>query len=278
MNNPICLVTGATNGIGLETARLLAARGASVVLVGRSRERCETVSHALNQQIGHGPVDYLVADLLSQAEIRQLAEIFKQRYDRLDVLINNAGAHFVKRQETVDGLENTFALNHLACFLLTGLLLDRLKASAPARIVNVASAAHVGIRLDFDDLQSTHDYADWPAYKRSKLANVLFTYELARRLNGTGVTANALHPGLVRSGFWAGDRFGLKQRLRYALRAISPAKAARYVVYLATSPEVEGVTGRYFDRGRLAESSPESYDEDAARRLWDVSAQLTQRG
>ena len=278
MNNPICLVTGATSGIGLETARFLAARGASVILVGRSRERCETVTRTINQHTGNGQADYLVADLSSQAEIRQLTDTFRQRYDRLDVLVNNAGAHFATRHETVDGLEKTFALNHLAYFLLTNLLLDLLKASAPARIVNVASAAHIGIRLDFDDLQSARRYADWPAYKRSKLANVLFTYELARHLDGTGVTANALHPGLVRSAFWAEDQFGLKQRLRFALRAISPTKAAQYVLYLATSPDLDGVTGRYFDRGRLAESSPESYDADAARRLWDVSARLTQLG
>jgi NAD(P)-dependent dehydrogenase (short-subunit alcohol dehydrogenase family) len=275
MDGKICLVTGATSGIGLETARGLAARGATVVVVGRNAEKCTAASDAIRRDTGHDAVEPLHADLSSQADVRALAEAFTRRYDRLHVLVNNAGAHFATRQVTVDGLEKTFALNHLAYFLLTELLLDTLKVSAPARIVNVASAAHMGVSLDFDDLQSERDYADWPAYKRSKLANVLFTYELARRLAGSGVTANALHPGLVRSNFWAGDSFGLKQRLRFALRAISPAKAARYVLHLATSPEVEGMSGRYFDRGRLAESSPESYDEAAARRLWAVSDRLT---
>jgi NAD(P)-dependent dehydrogenase (short-subunit alcohol dehydrogenase family) len=272
----VCLVTGATGGIGLVTARELARGGAVVVGVGRSPERAKAAAAQLRQQTGNAAVEYLVADLSAQAEIRRLAEAFRQRYDRLDVLVNNAGAMFLRREETVDGLERTFALNHLAYFLLTHRLLPVLRASAPARIVNVASAAHVGARLDFDDLQSRRGYRGFRAYGRSKLANVLFTYELARRLAGTGVTANALHPGFVGTGFGQQTAGRLAPLWRVVqLFALSPEHGAQTSIYLAGSPAVEGVTGQYFVKQQPVRSSPASYDEAVARHLWEVSLQLT---
>jgi retinol dehydrogenase-12 len=297
-----CLVTGATAGIGEVTARELARRGARLVIVGRSQERCAATAGAIQQATGNPSVEFLVADLSSQAEIRRLAREFLERHRRLDVLINNAGALFAHRQESVDGIEMTLALNHLGYFLLTNLLLDTLKASAPARIVNVSSHAHTDVKgLDFDDLQTLararkfwgygqSEFASLlftlfapmrhPAflqYARSKLANLLFTYELARRLEGTGVTVNALHPGFVASRFMAGNgALGWFLRRWAGLFGISAEEGAQTSVYLATSPEVEGVTGKYFAKHKAVASSPASRDEAAARRLWQLSEELTQ--
>ncbi len=277
MTGKVMLVTGATSGIGAVTARALAAAGgATVVLVGRDRERSAAAVEQIRRSTGNQSVEYLLADLSSQAEIRRLADEFLGRYDRLDVLVNNAGAMFWSRQETVDGLERTFALNHLSYFLLTNLLLDRLKASAPARVVSVSSAAHDGARIDFDDLQGKRSYAGMRAYGQSKLANVLFTYELARRLKGTGVTANALHPGFVATNFATNN--GEIVRLVMAIIhrfALSPDRGAQTSIYLATSPEVEGVTGKYFSNSKAVRSSDISYDEAVAHRLWDASSELT---
>jgi NAD(P)-dependent dehydrogenase (short-subunit alcohol dehydrogenase family) len=218
----------------------------------------------------------MLADLSSQEQIRRLADDFKAAYPRLDVLINNAGVFRSERITTADGIEMTFAVNHLAYFLLTNLLLDVLKASAPSRIVNVSSGAQSNGTIDFDDLQGEKGYKGTKAYSQSKLANVLFTYELARRLEGTGVTANCLHPGAVRTNFGSGSSgvFGFMVR---ALRPfiISPEKGAETSIYLASSPEVEGVSGRYFVKKAEARSSDVSYDERLARRLWKVSAELT---
>ncbi|CAN5637284.1 hypothetical protein BH24ACT21_BH24ACT21_06280 [soil metagenome] len=200
MEGKVCLVTGATSGIGKVTAHELAKQGATVVIVGRSRQKVEATVEEINSRTGNQSVEYLLADLSSQKEIRSLAREFKSRYDRLDVLVNNAGAVFAEYGETEDGVERTFAVNHLNYFLLTNLLLDVLEASAPSRIVNVASGAHQGAELDFDDLGAKQNYGFMRAYGRSKLANIMFTYELARRLEGTGVTANALHPGSVATG------------------------------------------------------------------------------
>ena len=199
MEGKVCLVTGATAGIGLVTALELARQGARVIGVGRSPERCAEAARQIREQTGTSAVEFLVADLSSQAEVRRLADQVKAATGRLDVLVNNAGLIRLEREVTVDGLEMTFALNHLAYFLLTNLLLDTLKASTPARIVSVASAAHQGCKINFDDLQGETKYSPWRAYQQSKLANILFTRELARRLEGTGVTANALHPGYVRT-------------------------------------------------------------------------------
>lgn len=276
MSGKVCLITGATSGIGLVAARELAGQGAQVILVGRNPDRCESAVEEIRSQTGNQKVESLLADLSSQEQVRDVARQFRERHQRLDVLVSNAGALWMRRQETVDGLEMTFALNHLAYFLLTNLLLDRLTASAPARIINVSSGAHRRAVLDFDDLIGQRRYSGWKAYCRSKLANLLFTYELARRLEGTGVTANALHPGFVATNFaahtgWKGSLIYLMARLF----AISPEKGARTIVYLASSPEVTSVNGRYFVREQAVPSSPASYDEAAARRLWEVSAVMT---
>jgi NAD(P)-dependent dehydrogenase (short-subunit alcohol dehydrogenase family) len=230
----------------------------------------------IREQTGATSVEYRIADLSSQAEIRRLAQEVKSSIPRIDVLVNNAGGLYLKRQETGDGLEMTFALNHLAYFLLTNLLLDIIKASAPARIVSVASEAHQGGRINFDDLQGKTKYSPWRAYQQSKLANVLFTRQLARRLQGTGVTANALHPGYVKTEIFRAEGFaGWLLRRAADLFAITPEQGAQTSVYLATSPEVEDVSGQYFARQEPVASSPESQDEAAASRLWQVSEELT---
>ncbi len=276
MEGEVCLVTGASAGIGLVTARELARRGARVIGVGRSAERCAEAERQIRQATGSKVIQYVVADLSAQAEVRRLAQEVNTSTNRLDVLVNNAGLIRTKREVTVDGLEMTFALNHLAYFLLTNLLLDTLKASAPARIVSVSSAAHQGSKINFDDLQGEKKYSGWRAYQQSKLANVLFTRELARRLEGTGVTANALHPGYVRTQIFrvAGFTGWLLRRAAEVL-AISPEEGARTTIYLATSPEVEGQTGQYFVKQKRVASSRESLDDATARKLWDVSAKLT---
>jgi NAD(P)-dependent dehydrogenase (short-subunit alcohol dehydrogenase family) len=276
ISGKVCLVTGATAGIGAVTARELARRGATVVLVGRNREKTEATTRRIRDETGNPAVEFLLADLSAQAEVRRLAEQFRQRHPRLDVLINNAGAFFSQRRESPDGIELTLALNHLAYFLLTNLLVDALRASAPAQIVNVASNAHQGAQIDFDDLQGRRRYSGIRAYAQSKLANVLFTYELARRLEGTRVTANALHPGFVATSFFEGNGwFGWVTRRLAGVLALSPEQGARTSIYLATAPEVEGVSGRYFVKEKEAASSRASHDEAAARRLWQVSEELT---
>jgi NAD(P)-dependent dehydrogenase (short-subunit alcohol dehydrogenase family) len=295
MYGKVCLVTGAASGIGAITAQALAQQGAAVILVDRDSEKGAVTVNQIKQQTGNPAVEFMRADLSAQKEIRQLAQQFKSRYQRLDVLVNNAGAIFPQRQETVDGLEMTFALNYLAYFLLTNLLLDMIKASAPARIINVSSRAHARAPIDFDDLGSRSDYRGPRAYARSKLAIVLFTYELARRLEGTGVTVNTLHPGSVATNFSTnhggvvgllmrmiatnfamnnGKGTGLLARLfRFAL--ISPEEGAQTSIYLATSPEVAGITGKYFVKCKAVPSSPDSYDTATADRLWQVSAAHT---
>jgi retinol dehydrogenase-12 len=277
MAGKTCLVTGATAGIGQVAARELARRGASVVAVGRSRQRCEATVESIRRETGNPAVDYLVADLSAQAEVRRLAREVVDRHARLDVLLNNAGAMFSRRRDSVDGIEMTFALNHLAYFLLTHLLLGVLKEGPSARVVNVASEAHRFVsKVDFDDPQGKRKYGGWHAYGQSKFANLLFTYELARRLAGSGVTANALHPGFVASRFTEGNgAMGWMMRRMASVFAISPERGAKTSIHLASSPEVEGVTGKYFSRERPIESSRPSRDEAAARRLWDLSQELT---
>jgi NAD(P)-dependent dehydrogenase (short-subunit alcohol dehydrogenase family) len=274
MQGRICLVTGATGGIGKATALGLARLGATLVLVTRDPRRGDATVAEIKQQTGNDALDYLTADLASQQSIRQLADEFKGKYRHLHVLINNAGGVF-PRTYTVDGLEKTFALNHLAYFLLTELLLDVLKASAPARIVSVSSEAERGGKINFDDLQSHKRYSAMSAYSQSKLANIMWTYELARRLEGTGVTANCLHPGAVTTSF--GNSIPLMNWVyRLGGRFMrTPEKGAETVIYLASSPEVEGVTGKYFQDCKPIKSVPRSYDREDARRLWQVSAELT---
>jgi len=276
MDGKICLITGATSGIGWESARALAAQGATVALVGRDAERAEKAVAAIRSATGSVLVESYLADLSAQAEVQRLAQEFRARHDRLDVLINNAGAMFPRRRESVDGIEMTLALNHLAPFLLTNLLLDTLKASALSRIVTVSSGAHLGARVYFDDLQFTRRYGPWRAYGQSKLMNVLFTNELARRLAGSNVTANALHPGFVASNFGKrGSEFWAAAFTLMRPFMISAEQGAQTVVYLASSPEVEGVTGGYYANCRPARSSDLARDEAVARRLWEVSERLT---
>jgi len=277
MNGKVCVVTGATSGIGAETAKQLARQGATVIVVGRSAQKsAATVAH-IRQQTGNAAVEFMLVDLSSQKEIRRLAQQFKSKYQRLDVLVNNAGIVMLRREESVDGIEMTFAVNHLSHFLLTNLLLDTLIASAPSRIVNVSSALHAQAKMNFADLQGKQNYNGLFAYSQSKLANILFTYELARRLAGTGVTANALHPGAVRTNLIANNGWFFKWVVQplFDLQAVSVEEGAKTSVYLATSPEVEEVTGKYFGKQKVWRSSSESYDETAARQLWQVSAELT---
>jgi NAD(P)-dependent dehydrogenase (short-subunit alcohol dehydrogenase family) len=276
LEGKVCIVTGATSGIGESTALALAKKGADLTIVGRNAEKSASVVNHIKGLTGNPKVDFLLADLSSQEEIRNLAGQFRRGHKSLHVLINNAGATFSKRQETVDGVEMTWATNYLSCFLLTNLLLEPLKAGAPSRIINVSSGLHRRARLDFDDLELRRNYSRFRAYDLSKLAMVLFTYELARRLDGTGVTANALGPGLVRTNL--GKNGDLPTRLAKSfadLFASSAEEGARTSVYLATSPDVQGVTGKYLEKGKEARSSPISYDLEAARRLWEVSEERT---
>ncbi len=286
MREKVCVVTGATSGIGRVTATELARRGAHVVIVGRSAERCASTQQQIGTDTGGAAVDALVADLSSLAEVRRLAGQVLERYPRIDVLVNNAGAMFLTRAESDDGIEKTFALNHLSYFALTNLLMPALKQANPTRIVNVASDAHKGVSLNFDDIQMRQNYSGWKAYQRSKLANILFTNELARRLEGTSVTANSLHPGFVNTHFlqsFNGARApGIKKVLAgwlldtaSRLIALSPEQGARTSIFLASSPDVEGVSGKYFVKEKPAVSSAQSRDQAAAARLWRLSEEMT---
>jgi retinol dehydrogenase 14 len=271
------LITGATNGIGKAAAFEFARQGANVVIGGRDRTKTESVASEIRSNSGNKNVEYLLADLSSQASIRQLADDFKAKHSRLDVLINNAGGIFDTRKTTVDGLEYTFAFNHLAYFLLTNLLLNVLKASSPSRIINVSSSAHFLARLDLDDLQSQKRYEGLTVYGMTKLTNVMFTYELAKRLQGTGVSVNAVHPGRVNTAFAEGSQtllIRLSMSLSKWLLGISPEQGADTLVYLATSPEVAGVSGKYFARRKPRRTNARSYDDAANLRLWNESARL----
>lgn len=278
MNGKICLVTGGTNGIGKSTALELARMGATVVIVGRDAQKTSEVVQELRAASGNPNVDSLLADLSSQQEVRRLAHEFKNKYSQLHVLLNNAGAVFMQRQLSVDGIEMTFALNHLASFLLTNLLLDTIKASAPARIVNVSSNAHITGKIEFDNLQGERRYSP-RSYENSKLANILFTLELARRLDGTGVTVNALHPGFVATGFAKnnGKVIAALVSVFAPLVARSPAKGAATSIYLASSPDVVSMTGKYFYNSQVISAAPQATDLVVARKLWDASNEIVHR-
>jgi NAD(P)-dependent dehydrogenase (short-subunit alcohol dehydrogenase family) len=269
-----CVITGGTDGIGRVAAERIAELGARMILVGRNRAKGEAVRELL-AEADHA-VELLYGDLGSIAECRRIAREIGERTDRIDLLLLNAGAIFQRRETTVDGLERTFALNHMGYFLLGNLLLNLVKRAAPARIVIVASEAHRGATLDFSDLQSERGYSGWPAYKRSKLMNILFARELARRLDGSGVTANALHPGFVASSF--GDNNGVLFRAALGLAkrfgAITPAAGGAHLVFVATAPEVAGVTGKYFRNDCETRPTDAALDDAAARRLWDESARI----
>jgi len=276
MQGRVCIVTGASSGIGKAAALALAQTGATVALVCRNSQRAEAARDEIRTATGNAAVDVLLADLSSQAEIHRLAHELLERYPQIHVLVNNAGILNRERTTTVNGIETVFAVNHLAYFLLTRLLLDRLTSSGSARIVNVASDAHHWGNLDFGDLQNTRAYRTLRVYGQSKLCNILFTRELARRTAGTGVTANCLHPGGVATGLgWNNGWWAvlIAKALRPFLR--TPEQGADTVVYLATSPTVEAVSGKYFSECREILPSPAAQDDEAARRLWQVSAALT---
>jgi NAD(P)-dependent dehydrogenase (short-subunit alcohol dehydrogenase family) len=280
MAGQVCLITGATSGLGLATATALASRGATVVVAGRSAAGCRAAVEHVARRTGNAQLDWLAADLSSQSQVRDLATALQRRHGRLHVLINNAGAVFGRRQLSGDGIEMTLAVNHLAPFLLTTSLAGTLEASAPARVVTVSSVAHERERLDLADLQLRRGYRPYRAYARSKLANLLFTYELARRMAGAGVSANAVNPGLVRTGI--GTKAGRIGALAWALTlyrhravAVEPEHAAASIVHVAASADVDGQTGQYFENGLAVQSSPASQDPVAAARLWALSEQLT---
>jgi retinol dehydrogenase 14 len=277
MAGKVVLITGASSGIGKATALGLAKLGASIVLFCRDKERGEVAMEEIVETTGNSSIELLVADLLTQKEVRRVAAEFRANHLRLDVLINNAGASFTDYAETEDGIERTVAINYFAPFLLTNLLLDTLKAGAPSRIINVSSSEHSAGHLDPDNI--SHDTnmgrVGSDAYRRSKLALVLFTYELARRLKGTGVAANCIDPGPVRTKIWLNaGAFTLLFRL-FSIFMPSPEKGAETSIYVASSPAVEGVSGKYFVKKTTKRSSGTSYDEALAKKLWDRSLSLT---
>ncbi|MEO6575511.1 MAG: SDR family oxidoreductase [Polyangiaceae bacterium] len=277
MAGKVCLVTGASQGIGKSTALALAKMGAKVVIVARDKARGEAAAEDIRKESGaaNDAVELLRADLSSLDSVRQLAAEFKAKHERLDVLVNNAGVVLSNREVTVDGFEKTIATNHLAYFVLTDLLLDLLKTSAPSRIVNVASDAHKGGSIHFDDLQGEKNYSGMRAYNQSKLANILYTFELAKRLEGTGVTANCVHPGVVASGFGHNNGGVLGFLVKIASPfLITPEKGAATSVYLASSPEVEKVTGKYFAKCKEASCTKEARDVGIRERLWKLTEEL----
>jgi len=286
MNGRVVMVTGATNGIGEVTARELARMGATVIVVGRNRDKARRVVETIKADTGNPQVEYMVADLALMSEVRRLAEDFTARYDQLHVLVNNAGMMFTEREITSEGYERTFALNHLNYFLLTHLLLDTLKATGTgqnrARIVNVSSDAHKAARINFDNLDGSRGYNAFNVYAMTKLANVMFTYELARRLDRAGapVTTNVLHPGLVNTGFGKNNDgfFGaLSKGFLTLLRPfqLSAEQGARTSIYLASSPEVADISGRYFVKNQPKPSSKASMKQADWLRLWEISEQMT---
>jgi NAD(P)-dependent dehydrogenase (short-subunit alcohol dehydrogenase family) len=273
MRGKVCMITGASSGIGKETAKALARMGATVVMVGKSSERGEGAKREILTQFPNASLELMAVDFSTLEAVRGLASDFTSRHQELHVLMNNAGTIPAKREVSTDGFEMQFAVNHLAPFLLTNLLLDVIKLSAPARIVNTSSGIHNRGKIDFDNLQAERGYSLFGAYGRSKLANVLFTYELAQRLKGTGVTANCFTPGMTKTDL--GRHIRGPSGFFFRHMGKSQEEGARTAVYLASSPEVEGVTGKYFSNCREVQSSNSSHDEGLAKRLWEVSERLT---
>jgi NAD(P)-dependent dehydrogenase (short-subunit alcohol dehydrogenase family) len=275
MQGQVCVVTGATSGIGKAAAAALARQGAEIIVVGRDPGRAEATAAAI-QADGAPPPKVEIADLARLDQVRALAGRLNQNLDRIDVLINNAGLVLNERQVTPDGYEHVFAVNHLAPFLLTNLLRPKLTASAPGRVITVSSDAHTAARLDLDDPNLEHGWSSWRSYSNSKLANILFTRELARRLDGTGVTANCLHPGVVRTGFGRDARPLMRVGITIAKPfMLSPERGADTIVYLASSPDVAAKTGGYYVKRQLREPSAAARDDGLARRLWEISERLT---
>lgn len=275
--NKEVVITGGTDGIGKVAAAALAKAGANVTIVGRDGAKGEAVVREIKTHAGHDRVGFVRGDLSAQKGVRAAATELNNRLKRIDVLLNNAGAFFQRREVSEDGIERTFALNHLGYFLTTHLVMDLLKLSPSARIVNVASGAHLGAKLDFGNLQNAKAYSGWRAYQQSKLANIYFTYELARRLDGSKVTANCLHPGFVATRF-GNNNTGMMRAvfgIAKSLLAKSETDGAKTSIHLAGSPDVAGVNGKYFDNCKAVRSSAVSYDEAAARELWRVSGKMT---
>lgn len=277
MVGKICLVTGATSGIGKVTAMAVAAQGAELIIAGRNHQKTKDTAQQIINKTGNETVYYMLADYSNLQDVRNLSTQFLKRYSRLDVLVNNAGSFFNTRRETPYGVEMTFLVNHLAPFLLTNLLLEKIQGNKSARIVNVSSDAHKYDTMNFDDLGFKRGYNGMKAYARSKLANILFTYELARRLADRDVTVNALHPGHVATDIWKTNFSIIGPVLKWVmgLFALTPEQGADNSIYLASSPEIEGVTGKYFIKREPAQSSPISYDKKIAQRLWEISENLT---
>ncbi len=278
MSDKVCLITGGTSGIGAAVAKILAKHGEKVIIVGRNLEKSIETVNQIKRQTGNQNVDFMLADLSSLSQVRQLALDFRHIHPRLDVLVNNAGVTMFGYQETADGFETTFEVNYLSHFLLTNMLLDTLKASSPSRIINVSSAVHIAADIDLKNLNGRKKkYSALSAYARSKLANLLFTYELARLLDGSGVTVNAVHPGLVKSNLGRGGR-SFSSRVWRIVNSFgsSPEKGAATIVYLAISPEVENVTGKYFANLKPIRSSEKSYDEYTAKKLWEISEKIVE--
>ncbi len=276
MDGKVCLVTGANSGIGKEVTRALAGRGAEVVMVCRDRDRGRAALEEIEAGAGSGALDLLIADMRSQQDIRRVAAEFMAKRDRLDVLVNNAGTRFEHWEPTPEGHESTFALNHLSSFLLTNLLLDVLKAGAPSRIITTGSGTHRRAAINFEDVMARQGYDETRAYDQSKLAQVYFTLELARRLEGAGVTVNCADPGYVDTNI--GMAGGPDFRERWAQRKsilMTPEVGARTAVYAAASPELEGVTGAYLENMAITEITPEAQDIAIAKRIWDLSEELT---
>jgi NAD(P)-dependent dehydrogenase (short-subunit alcohol dehydrogenase family) len=272
----ICVITGATSGIGKETAFALALKGAHVIIVGRDTQKCSATATAIKLKTGSTLVDYLCADLSDLNQVYNLAKVLKENYPRIDVLVNNAGAYFRTRLESADGYEMTLALNYLSPFLLTSLLIDLLKESDQGRIINVSSTAHSNGLINLEDLQSKNNFDGFKAYAQSKLALMLFSYELAERLKNTTITVNALHPGLVATNFGKNNgwlRFYLRRLIKR--NDISPLEGSMTCTYLATSQDVVGVTGGYFVQEKQVKSSNASYNKELAKQLWQVSETLT---
>lgn len=278
MQNKTILITGATAGIGLETAKTLAKRGANIYIVARNADKAKKAIEEIKAFSRNNNIDFFVADLSSQTEVRRLAAEIKNKIAKLDVLINNAGATFQYLTYSVDNIEMTFATNHLSYFLLTNLLLDLMKSSAPSRIINIASGSHYKGRIDFNDLYMKQSYQGLKAYERSKLCNVLYTLELAERLKGTGITVNALHPGRVKTDI-GGKNSGLLFKFGWAIfkliSGIPVEKGAETSIYLATSDEVKNISGKYFDECKIKEHSKYSQTEGLKEKLWEVSEELT---
>ena len=277
LQDRVCLVTGATRGIGAAMAEALARMGATVVVTGRSAERGQDLVSAITRRTANEDVHFLCADLASIAEVNGLARAFMAHWDRLHVLVNNAGTVFPTRRTTIDGYEEVFAVNHLAPFLLTNLLLPVLLDSAPSRVIVTSSYEHRRGRMHWDNLQGERFYFSQQAYAQSKLANLLFVYELVRRLEGSGVTVNAINPGLVHTNICMDSGWLIRtaKRMMDRFSAVSPEEGADTSVWLASSPDVEGVTGRYFQRRHTVRSSRASYDVAAQQRLWRISEELT---